>query len=345
MYRLVTDLNDEAFYRLCLQAFREMRAAGITAVGEFHYFHHSKNATDYEFDRLLLKAAGAVGIRIVLLNAYYKTGGIGQPLGAAQQRFRTSSPEEYWRNFDRLQDELEDPTQSLGAVVHSLRAASLEDIGQLHAESVRRSIPFHIHVEEQQKEVADSIAAYGKPPMAALDGVMRGMHNVTAVHCTHTDPADMARFLNAGGTACICPTTEGNLGDGVPELPGHHPADGRITLGTDSNLRICMTEEMRWLEYGQRLANQSRGMHTDGTGSTARRLLQIATANGAKSLGLDAGRIEAGAWADFAAIDLAVPALRGCDETTLLDALVFGTANGAVAETCVGGRWDDLRTR
>ena len=344
MYQLVAELDGESFYRLCLQAFREMRAAGITTVGEFHYFHHSQGAADFAFDRLVLKAASAANIRIVLLEAFYKTGGIGQPPSVAQQRFRTPSPEEYWQHIDHLQAELEDATQSLGAVVHSIRAASLEDIGRLHSESVERNIPFHIHVEELRKEIEDAIAAYGKPPMAALHDVMRGMHNVTAVHCTHTDPADMARFLDAGGTACVCPTTEGNLGDGIPALPAHHATDGRIVLGTDSNLRICMTEEMRWLEYGQRLAHQSRGLHTDSTGNTARCLLEIATANGARSLGLEAGRIEQGAWADFAAIDLATPALRGCDETTLLDAVVFGTANDAVAETCVGGRWDDFPT-
>ena len=343
MYNLVEDLDGEAFYRLCLQTFREMRAAGITMVGEFHYFHHSRGSDDYAFDRLVLKAAGAVGIRIALLNAYYKTGGIGQPLNQAQQRFRTASLETYWAQMDELASLVDPQTQTLGVVVHSIRAAKIDDIAALHAESVRRDMPFHMHVEEQRKEIADSITSYGKPPMAGLNSALSTMTNVTAVHCTHTDPGDMERFLAAGGRVCICPLTEGNLGDGIPALPADHATEGRIGLGTDSNARISMTEEMRWLEYGQRLINEARGVHTDAEGSAARALFRIATENGAAALAMDAGRIAAGAWADFMVLDLATPALRGCDEANLLDAFVFGTGNEAVAATCVGGRWEVKR--
>lgn len=344
MYRLVQDLDGDAFYRLCLQTFREMRAAGITTVGEFHYLHHSSEATDYAFDALTLRAAAATGIRIVLLNVFYKTGGIGQPLDATQQRFRTDSCEAYWEQMDALQDQLDPHTQTLGAVVHSIRASKLDDIAALHRESMRRSLPFHIHMEEQRKEIEDSITSYGGPPMAVLQRVLSPCSNVTAVHCTHTDPRDMERFLESGGTVCVCPLTEGNLGDGVPALPGRHAVDARITLGTDSNVRICMTEEMRWLEYGQRLASEARGIYVDANGRSGRALLQIATENGAASLGVDTGRIAPGAWADLVAIDLTAPTLRGCDETTLLDSFVFGSGNEAISETSVGGRWEEVKS-
>ncbi len=343
MYRLVQEIDSDAFYRLCLQTFREMRTAGITTVGEFHYFHHSGDASDYAFDELALRAAAAVGIRIVLLNAFYKTGGIGQPLSAPQQRFRTESPEAYWEHLDSLRDKLDSNTQTLGTVVHSIRAAKPDDIAALHLESVKRSLPFHIHVEEQRKEIEDSITSYGKPPMALLHGVLSGCANVTAIHCTHTDPHDMERFLDAGGRVCLCPLTEANLGDGIPALPGRHAIEGRIALGTDSNARICMTEEMRWLEYGQRLANQARGVHTDARGRSAPALLRIATENGAASLGIEAGRLVPGTFADFVAVDLANPSLRGCDETTLLESFIFGSGNDAIAGTCVGGKWEEVR--
>ena len=341
MYGLVRGLDEESFYDLSLQAFREMRAAGITTVGEFHYFHHSGDDQDFALDGAVLRAAAAANVRIVLLNAFYKTGGIGQPLEPAQQRFRVSSPEAYWERMSELAGMLDTRTQSLGVVVHSIRAAKLDDIMGLHDESIRRGLPFHMHVEEQRKEIDDAITSYGRPPMAVLNSTLSTMTNVTAVHCTHTAPKDMEQFIDNGGTVCVCPLTEGSLGDGIPALPAERKGETRVTLGTDSNARICMTEEMRWLEFGQRVVNYTRGVYTDADGSTARALLRIATENGARSLGVDAGAISPGKWADLTAVDLSAPSLQGCDETTLLEAFVFGTGNEAIAGTCVGGKWED----
>ncbi len=341
MYGLVRELDEESFYDLSLQAFREMRAAGITTVGEFHYFHHSGDDQDFALDGAVLRAAAAANVRIVLLNAFYKTGGIGQPLDPTQRRFRVSSPEAYWERMSELAGMLDTRTQSLGVVVHSIRAAKLDDIMGLHDESIRRGLPFHMHVEEQRKEIDDAITSYGRPPMAVLNSTLSTMTNVTAVHCTHTAPKDMEQFIDNGGTVCVCPLTEGSLGDGIPALPAERRGKTRVTLGTDSNARICMTEEMRWLEFGQRVVNYTRGVYTDAAGSTARALLRIATENGARSLGVDAGAISPCKWADLVAIDLSAPSLRGCDETTLLETFVFGTGNEAIAGTCVGGKWED----
>jgi cytosine/adenosine deaminase-related metal-dependent hydrolase len=161
--------------------------------------------------------------------------------------------------------------------------------------------------------------------------------DVTAVHCTHTDPEDMERFLAGGGTVCVCPLTEANLGDGIPGRTG------AACLGTDSNARISMLEEMRWLEYAQRLATESRGALRDRDGQVARALFEAATVNGARALGVEAGRIAPGCWADFAAIDLGAPSLAGWEPDTLLDSLVFGAGDEAIAATCVGGKWMETR--
>lgn len=343
MYELVEQVNEEAFYRLTLQAFREMRRAGITSVGEFHYLHHASQDADYALDAQVLRAASAAGIRLVLLNAFYKTGGIGQPLTGAQRRFRSDAIEGYWAQMDALSEKFE-AHQTAGVVVHSVRAAKLEDIVNLQGAALRRRMPFHIHIEEQRKEIEDTIAAYGQPPLGTLLRYCGpSLENVTAVHCVHTDPADMARFLDIGGRVCICPLTEANLGDGIPALPDAHNVDGRIAIGTDSNARICMAEEMRWLEYGQRLRHEARGVHLAPSGSVAQRLLDIATYNGARALGLPAGRISPGLWADFVALDLNAPEFRGCDETNILDAWIFGGGNSAVAATCVAGTWTEHR--
>ncbi|HEY7213329.1 MAG TPA: amidohydrolase family protein, partial [Thermoanaerobaculia bacterium] len=283
MYGLVGRLEDEEFRSLCLQTFREMRAVGITTVGEFHYFHHREaEAEDYAFDDLVLAAAAEAGIRIVLIESYYRTGGVGQPLEGPQRRFGSPSPEVFWEQMDRLAARLDPRRETLAASVHSLRAASPEDLASIYEEARRRDLPFHIHVEEQRREIDDVLAYYGKRPMALLLETLGTATDVTAVHCTHTDAEEMDRFLAAGGIVCLCPLTEGNLGDGIASVPRARPTSGAFCLGSDSNARISPIEEMRWLEYAQRLATESRGLLRDQEGSVARVLLDAATAGGAK---------------------------------------------------------------
>src|SRR5829696_6826107 len=339
MYALVERLDERELFRLSAQAFEEMPDAGITAVGEFHYLHHGGEGTDYEFDRVVLEAATAAGIRIVLLQTYYATGGIGQALGPAQRRFRSTNVDGYWKQMDRLEVILDRRTQSLGAVAHSIRAATVEDIAALHAESRRRGLPFHMHVEEQQREIEDCVAAYGRAPMRVLLDMLDIGGNLTAVHCTHTAPEDLRRFLQAGGTVCVNPLTEGNLGDGLPVLEPVPDLFERLSLGSDSNARISPIEEMRWLEYGQRLRKERRGVLRSGEGEVAATVLHAATAVGARALGLPAGRIEVGHWGDMVVIDLEHPSLVGCEVETLAEALVTGADNGVVVGTYVGGIW------
>ena len=343
MYALARSLDEDAFYALNLQAFSEMRAAGFTTVGEFHYLHHAGDEADFALDRLVLKAAAAAGVRLVLLNAYYRTGGIGQPLQDSQRRFRTPSATDYWRQMDRLAELLDPETQALGVAAHSLRAAPLQELAALHEEARRREMVFHMHVEEQRKEIADAIAAYGQPPLALLNERLGAGEGFTAVHCTHTDPADLESFLGRGGSVCLCPLTEANLGDGVPRLPDAGFEASPWCLGSDSNLRISPCEEMRWLEYAQRLTQERRGILLDADGRVAPALFQAATRGGARALGIEAGAIAPGSWADFVALDLAHPALAGADGEELLPAFVFGAGEEAIAATCVGGRWQAHR--
>jgi formimidoylglutamate deiminase len=346
MVELVGRLDPAHFHDLYAAAFREMRAAGITTVGEFHYLHHTTpEAEDFALDEHVLAAAEEVGIRLVLLEAYYASGGIGQPLTGPLRRLRGADPASYWRQMDRLARQLASRRQSLGAVAHSIRAATPGEMAELYGEARRRGLVFHLHLEEQQREIDDTVAAYGQRPMALLLEALPSCEGVTAVHCTHTAPAEMARYLDAGGRVCICPLTEGNLGDGIADLPAiHRAARGRLSLGTDSNARISMLEEMRWLEYVQRLERRQRGVLHDAGGSGARPLLRAATEDGATTLGVAAGRIAAGCWADLLVVDLAATTLAGWDDDNLLPALVFGTAEEVVAATCVAGAWQEHRS-
>jgi formiminoglutamate deiminase len=343
MYGLVDRLDPDELQALCLQTFREMRAVGITCVGEFHYYHHGPELAGWACDERVLRAAAEAGIRIVLLQVYYRTGAIGQPLEGPQRRFGSPSSEAFWEQVDRLEGLLDPRTQTLGASVHSLRAASLDDLRDVYDEARRRDLVFHVHVEEQRREIQDALAYYGRRPMQLLLETLGTATDVTAVHCTHTDPEDMERFVAAGGAVCICPLTEGNLGDGIASLPRIRALGGDLCLGSDSNARISMLEEMRWLEYVQRLASESRGVLRDGAGSVSRVLFEAATTAGARALGIEAGRIAPGCWADLVAIDLSAPSLAGWDPDTLLDALVFGGSDEAIAATCVGGEWMDHR--
>jgi formimidoylglutamate deiminase len=339
MYELANSLDRESAHAIYLQAFGEMRDAGITTCGEFHYLHHLGPARDYEFDALVLDAARAAGIRLVLLNAFYTTGGVGRPLEGAQRRFESTDLSAYWRQMDYLLPRCDPRLQTVGVVAHSIRAAPLEAIAALHSHAQRRGLRFHMHVEEQRGEIEECLAAYGRRPMDLLNETLSVGGNLTAVHCTHTDPRDMTRLLAAGGSVCVCPLTEGNLGDGLPALDLVHAAGGRLSLGTDSNARISMLEEMRWLEYGQRLRREERGVLTDSTGRVATALLDAATAGGAAALGIPAGRLEPGYWADLVAIDLDTPSLARLDAETMLEGLVFGAGDEAIAGTVVAGEW------
>ena len=338
MYELVSAMDASMLYDLSRQAFTEMLAAGITTVGEFHYLHHDSSGRGYAFDEVIVRAAADAGIRLALLNVYYLTGGINSPLEGAQQRFRTASCDEYWARMDRLGELLDPSTQTLGVAAHSIRAISLEDLAALHGEAQRRELVFHMHVEEQPAEIKACEAAYGTRPMAVLNERLNIDDRFCAVHCTHTASSDLRGFLGAGGSVCLCPLTEANLGDGIPDGPRIVGDDGRVSLGTDSNLRISFVEEMRLLEYAQRLGTESRGVFVDASGRCAAALWHAATVNGARALGVNAGSLQPGRAADLIALDLTAPSLAGWTPQTLLESFIFGSGAEAIAEVWVAGR-------
>lgn len=332
MYGLVAQLDGDRFYAAVRATFEEMLAVGITTVGEFHYLHHSPAGADFAFDELVLRAARDAGIRIVLLVTFYKTGGIGQPLAAAQQRFATETQRAFWQHVESLEDLLDPATQSLGIAAHSIRGVPLEEIAPLYTEARRRGMPFHMHVEEQRREIDECRSAYGATPMQLLLSRMHDLSGFTAVHATHSEPAQMQEFLARGGTICITPLTEANLGDGIPSVAPLLPRPDRLSLGTDSNARISMIEEMRWLEYAQRLRSETRGVYRDAEGHNASRLIDYATIAGARSLGVP------GDVADFVAIDLRARSIAEVDEAHLADAIVFGASDDVIRATYVAGK-------
>ncbi len=330
MYRLAQSLDAERFRRLATVAFREMLASGITTVGEFHYLHHLEGSRGYELDQAVVEAAREAGIRLVLLDVCYLTGDVGKPLSGAQARFASRSVDEFLESASRI--------EAQGLVAHSIRAVPLEAIVRIHEEARRRNLVFHMHVEEQEREIEASLAHYGKRPLELLLDRLEIGPETTAVHCTHSHAEDLERFLETGASVCVTPLTEANLADGTPPAllarPGAH-----LSLGSDSNLRVDFTEEMRLLEYAQRLRAEKRGIFVDGSGSVAGRLFEIATRGGARSLGLRAGEIESGSLADFVTIDLESPGVLSSSAEELMSAFVLGAGSESIGRVAVSGRW------
>ena len=338
MYALVDRLDGDLAYTLTLQAFEEMLDAGYTTVGEFHYIHHAQDKR-WALDTAIIQAARDSGIRLTLLQTDYVTGGFSAPLTGGQIRFDSGAEQEFLDQLDLLGSELTGARESLGMVCHSVRAVPLTRFQTMREEARSRDMVFHLHLEEVVQEIEDCRDAHGKGPMRALLDMGIIDERTTAVHCTHSTREDLLDFGAAGGIVCLCPLTEGNLGDGIPDVPAMRETKCRIAIGGDLNARICPTEELRMLEYEQRMKLQSRGIVQNADGLSGPALLACGTSHGAESLGVNSGALEKGRLADMVAIDLEHPSVIGIKPEHLLSAILMGTGPEAVVGTCVGGNW------
>lgn len=346
MYELVNRSTPVLVEQLSRSVFEEMLDAGITTVGEFHYLHHASDGErDWTLDAAVRRAAAAAGIRLVLIEVAYLHGGIDERLAGGQRRFDGGSVAEVVGRLDQLAEDLDPAREHLAAAAHSVRAITPEELAELHAAVHDRGLPLHLHLEEQPAEIEACRARYGTGPLALVCDTIPVDRAVTGVHCTHSTPADLERFCGAGGGVCLCPLTEANLGDGLADVSAMMQVNAAISLGTDSNARVSMLEEMRWMELGQRLRRGERGVVRGMDGRIAPCLLRSATEEGARALGIDAGRIVPGAFADLVSVDLEHPVLEGWDAATLDAAIVLGAGDEVVDAVMVGGRWRPRRTR
>lgn len=339
MYRLAESLDVQSFYEASRRAFEDMLRAGITTVGEFHYLHHAGEIAEmhWAFDDALISAANDAGIRLVLIQTYYATGGVGRPLEGAQRRFGPVDRAAFMRQLESLAGRLDAVGQHTALACHSLRAVGLDEMRFLRDASIRNGWPFHIHVEEARQEIDDCRAAYGRGALATLLATIPVDATVTAIHCTHSTQDDLREYLTRGGRVCLCPLTEANLSDGFPEVPFIRSIGGEICFGTDCNLRVSAVEELRWLEFTQRLRRERRGVVVDAGGSSADALIAIGTRNGAAALGLTTGAITPGAPADLLAIRLDDPAVADAPSEALADAFIFGCGNGPIEAVWING--------
>jgi formiminoglutamate deiminase len=328
MYEVAARLDPDTYLDLATVTYREMVAAGITTVGEFHYLHHRPDGTPYDdpnaMGRALVEAAQRAGLRITLLDTCYLSSGFGEPPEGVQVRYDDGSAAAWAARVAELKD---DDTTRIGAAIHSVRAVPRDQLGTV-AESAHDR-PLHVHLSEQVGENDRCVRAYGATPTRVLAdaGVLGPM--TSAVHATHLTPDDV-RLLGGSSTyACFCPTTERDLGDGIGPSRALHDAGSPLTLGSDSHAVIDPFEEMRAVELDERLATQRRG-HWQ-----AAELLTAATRH--DSLGWpDVGRIEVGARADLVTIatDRVRTAGTGADEQTA----VFAATAEDVTHVVVDGR-------
>ncbi|EYC42933.1 hypothetical protein Y032_0511g2748 [Ancylostoma ceylanicum] len=330
MYALVDGITEQKLYEYCLSTFREMLAAGITSVGEFHYVHHGTGR--FDLDKAVLRAAQDAGIRITLIQTFYENAGFDKPpLHPVQERF-VSSYQEFMENFNELMKHC-DKTVTIAVAAHSARAVSFDNIKKLYEMAVERGIAFHIHVEEQPKEIEDCMRFLGekKSPSDFLLENLNISKLFSAVHATYTPLENIKKLTQNGANTVICPCTEGYLGDGIP-----HVIDGQhISYGTDCNNRIGFLEEMRWACYSQQMLHNSRSV----AGFSANRLLYNATMGGARALALDevVGSFEIGKELDFVSFDLRSPILAGLTPDTIIDGIVFSCDNREIKSTVVAG--------
>ena len=330
MYAAAERLDPDSYLRLATAVFREMVAAGMTSVGEFHYLHHRPDGTPYAdpnaMSHALVEAARKAGIRLTLLDTLYLSSGFGQPPQGVQQRFSDGDVHRWRERVDALP-----ATDRVvhGAAIHSVRAVPPEAMPTVAEWAAGR--PLHVHVSEQVAENDACVAAYVRTPVELLAD-----HDVlgpltTAVHATHLTDDDVRLMAETSTYAGFCPTTERDLGDGIGPGRRLHEAGVRLTLGSDSHAVVDPFEEMRALELDERLATRERGHWT------AADLLTAATTAGHRSLGWDdAGEIAVGQRADLVTVDVHSPrtAGTGADEHTA----VFAATAADVVHVVVDGR-------
>ncbi|MFC3322600.1 formimidoylglutamate deiminase [Mesorhizobium cantuariense] len=335
MYRFALSMTPDQVEAVAAQLYIEMLEAGFSRVGEFHYLHHDRDGKPYanpaEMAERISAAASETGIGLTLLPVFYAHSSFG---GAApnegQRRFINDV-----NRFSRLVEKSRECVRSLnqavvGVAPHSLRAATPEEL--IEVAEIMPDGPIHIHIAEQVKEVEDCLAWSGARPVEFLLGHAKVDRRWCLIHATHMTDAETVAMAKSGAIAGLCPITEANLGDGTFAAPLFRDHGGRFGVGSDSNVLIGLPDELRQLEYSQRLAHRARNVLAVAGGSTGRALFDAALDGGSVALGAGASAIAAGASADLVSLDAGHPSLAGKSGDAILDAWIF--ANGSKVD-CV----------
>lgn len=345
MYKFLQTIQPEHLHAIASQLYVEMLKAGYTHVGEFQYLHHQPNGQQYEnpaeMSLQTLQAATETGLGITNLPVHYQFGGFGErPLSEQQIRF-ANDPDLFLRIVENLQKtSIGNENIVTGIAAHSLRAISKDSLStilsSLHKDN---TLPVHIHISEQTKEVDDCIAWSGLRPVDYLMKNFDVNKHWCLIHATHMTKSETLAVAKSGAVVGICPATEGNLGDGFFNAVEYLKANGQFGIGSDSHISISPTEELRWLEYGQRLLHRSRNILSGGyERSTGHTLFTKSASGGAQACGHNSGDIAVGKRADFIVLDTEHPLLCERNRDELLDSWIFSGNNNTVRDVYVGGK-------
>jgi len=345
MYQVAGRLQPDSYLTLARAVYAEMALAGITCVGEFHYLHHDTGGARYgdpnEMGRALLEAAAQAGLRITLLDTCYLRGGLsadGSPvaLSGAQERFGDGDGAGWAERVAQLgPDEhgMLDAYARAGVAIHSVRAVPPDQMGPVIACSHAYGAPLHAHLSEQPAENEACLTAYGVTPACLFEQAGALGPRTTAVHATHLTGDDIELLGDTGTTACLCPTTEADLADGIGPARALTAAGCPLSLGSDSHAVVDLLAEARLTEMGERLVSGRRGSFR------AEELAEAATVAGHACLGWpQAGEIAPGAFADLVTVALDTPRLAGAQPGSVLESVIFAGSAADVRTVVISGR-------
>ena len=347
MYRFANRLAVEDIHNVTSMVYMEMLKCGYTSVCEFHYLHHQEDGSFYknpnETSLVIKKAADKSGIGLTLLPTLYMTAGFdNQPIQNEQRRFYYHV-DDYCNLIDSLVSEFsQDQRHHLGIAFHSLRAVPADAIHAVleNTRTMKLAIPIHIHISEQQKEVEDCINWSGKRPVQWLLDEFDINNEWCLIHATHINQDEVRDLAQTGAIIGLCPTTEANLGDGVFPLQQFQDLGGQISIGSDSNVSLSPVEELRWLEYGQRLSTKGRNITSqNSTVHCGESLLQSIYKSASFPCGRKLGAISPGYRADLVFLDTESPQFARKEIKYLLDSFIFSGNENPVKDVMVGGEW------
>ncbi len=344
MYGLLQSIGPDELGVVATQLYIDMLKRGYTGVAEFHYLHHDRNGKPYadpaEMSRRVLDAAQMAGIQLTLLPVLYCHSDFGgKPATEGQRRF-VHSVNDYLALYHALAADIRNmPGARLGVAPHSLRAVTGDELEAVLS-SVGETVPVHIHIAEQEREVEACLATTGQRPVAWLLDHFEVSPHWCLVHATHMEAAETKALAATGAVAGLCPTTEANLGDGLFPAVDYLGHGGQFAVGSDSQVCLDPAQELRLLEYGQRLTYQRRNLLArPGRSSNGGSLLRDAWNGGARALGVETGAIRPGARADLLVLDEDHPGLAGRSGDALLDSWIFACDVSPVRDVMVGGLW------
>jgi formiminoglutamate deiminase len=341
MYRFLDKLSPEDVAAIAAQAYAEMLETGFTSVTEFHYLHHDVDGSPYREIAVMAAAiaqgATETGIGLTLLPVFYRFGGFGGLAPGHGQRRFINDPDGFAALVAATRKAVAGVENAVvGLAPHSLRAVAEADLALVR--EMAGGAPIHIHIAEQEKEVADCVAWSGQRPVEWLLSHAGVDAQWCLIHATHLTPAERDAVAASEAVAGLCPVTEASLGDGIFDGVAYVEAGGSFGVGTDSNIQIGVASELRQLEYSQRLRDRRRARFAPAGAHVGLSLYAAALQGGARASGRRIGAIAPGMRADLVTLDLDHPALVARDGAALVDSAVFAASEMPVREVRVGGR-------